>query len=112
MERLVKFFYDRRPFYLPFGDFVQIFFHFSGKVYIHYLGKMRDQNVVDHVSGFSGDKSSLLVFGRVIAGLDGGDSRGVSGRPADAVFFHRFYQAGFVVSRGRFGEMLFRFQFL
>ena len=109
MEMFVKFFDHRHPFGLAFGDSVQILLHLGGKINVHYLGEMHDQYIVDHISRFGGDKSSLFVFGHIVAGLDGSNSRRVSGRPADAVFFHRLYQAGFVVSRRRFGEMLFCF---
>ncbi len=42
-ERLVKFLHHRLPGGLPFGDFIEFFFHLRGKLNIHDLREVLDQ---------------------------------------------------------------------
>ena len=74
------------------------------------MRKVRYQQIIDNVAISFGANLFIIAF-YVSAFFYGCLWLERSGRTADAVVFHNFNQSGIRVAGGRFGKMLFRFQF-
>ena len=66
-----------------------------------------EQQVGNHHSQFSWREASTFFLG-VLTFLNGGENRGIGGRPAHAVRFQLLHQRCFVEPGRRLGEVLFR----
>ena len=90
-------------------DLVQLLFHVAGELQVHHLGEVLHQQIGHRHADLGGIEAPLLLLD-VAALLDLADDGGVGARPADAFFFQRFHQRGFVVAGRRLREMLRRQQ--
>ena len=106
VETFPEFVHHRYPLAFAVGDFVELVFEFGGEVVVDVLGEVFGEEFVDDFAGV-GRGEAFLLKGNVFAVFERGNDAGVGGRAADAVFFERFHQGGFVEAGRRGGEVLF-----
>ena len=106
IEAFPKLAHYRHPLALATGNVIELVFELGGEMVIDVLGEMLGEEFVDNIAGIGGHKAFLLKCD-VFAVFERGNNAGIGGRSADAEFFQRFHQRGFVVARRRAGEVLF-----
>jgi len=74
------------PLLFTSGYRIQLIFQPGREVVVDILGKIIGQELVHHATDIGRDEA-FLVHLHVFAVLQGGDDRGIGGRPADAVLF-------------------------
>ena len=86
-------------------DLVQLLLHGGGVLDVHDVLEVLDQEVGDQEAELGGPELGVPLL-HVLAGLDGGDDRGVGRGAADAVLLELLHEAGLAEARRRLGEVL------
>src|SRR5436309_673707 len=88
-------------------DVVQFLFHRGGKVVVHHVAEVFDQQIVDQLAQIGGMQPAVDGL-HISAALDRFNRGGIGAGPADPAFLQRPDQRRFRVARRRLGEMLLR----
>src|SRR5690348_15227634 len=105
LEAIPEFLDGLAPGELAFLDFVKLVFEARGEADVEDVLETLDEQVADFFAEERGGELPLILV-HVFALNDGGNNRGVSGRPADALFLEFLDERRFGVARRRLGEML------
>jgi len=104
-EGLPEFAQQLAPVHLAARDIVELFLEMGSEIVFDVAREIAFEEGRDDAAAVFGNEA-LAVDAHVIALLQHVDDAGIGRGPADAEFFESLHQAGFRITRRRFGEML------